>query len=126
VSALLGSSQRCLADAGSKSISLETRFDAAYKVIMQCAMVALWANGFRPAKSSPGHHQTMIQTLTTSIGIEREEMQLLETFRVKRNAIDYTGEMVDEGSLEECVAAGRRSIDKDLESMAGRQQARIA
>ncbi|MCG8434708.1 MAG: DNA-binding protein [Gammaproteobacteria bacterium] len=102
---LLESSQRFLADAKVQSISSETRFDAAYKAVMQCAMVALWANGFRPLKSTPGHHQTMLQTLGVSIGLETEDMQLLDMFRVKRNAIDYTGEPVDEVSVEECIAA---------------------
>ena len=29
----------------SVALSLENRFDAAYKAIMQCAMIGLWANG---------------------------------------------------------------------------------
>jgi hypothetical protein len=28
---------------------------------MQCAMVGLMANGYRPSTTMPGHHQTMIQ-----------------------------------------------------------------
>ena len=68
-------------------------------------MVALWANGCRPAKGKPGHHQTMIQSLAHSIGLDRDQMLLLDTFRVKRNAIDYTGEDVDEASVEECIEA---------------------
>ena len=32
-------------------------------------------------------------------------MLLLDTFRVKRNAIDYTGEDVDEASVDECTGA---------------------
>jgi hypothetical protein len=30
---------------------------------------------------------------------------LLDTFRVKRNAADYTGELVDEGSVADCIDA---------------------
>ncbi len=33
---------------------------------------------------------------------------LLDTFRVKRNAADYTGELVDEGSVIECIEAAVR------------------
>ncbi len=30
---------------------------------MQCAMIGLWAKGYRIATSPPGHHQTALQTL---------------------------------------------------------------
>ncbi len=32
-------------------------------------------------------------------------MILLDTFRVKRNAIDYTGNDVDQASVDECILA---------------------
>lgn len=102
---LLESSKRSIADAKQTSISPETRFDAAYRAITQLSMVALWAKGFRPAKSKPGHHQTMIQSLVHSVELDRDRMLLLDTFRVKRNAIDYTGDDVDEASVEECIRA---------------------
>ena len=102
---MLASSERCIADARQKSISPETRLDAAYRAITQLAMVALWVNGCRPARSRPGHHQTMIQSLVHSIGLDNDRMLLLETFRVKRNAIDYTGDEVDEASVQECIEA---------------------
>jgi len=72
---------------------------------MQTSMVALWANGYRPSKSAPGHHQTMIQSLIHSVGLENDRILLLNTFRVKRNAIDYTGEDVDVASVESCIEA---------------------
>lgn len=102
---MLQSAERSIADARQASISAETRLDAAYRAVTQLSMVALWANGFRPAKSKPGHHQTMIQSLVHTIGMDRDEMLLLDTFRVKRNAIDYTGEDVDEASVDECIVA---------------------
>jgi len=92
-------------DARSGSVSAETRFEAAYRAITQCAMVALWANDFRPSKSVPGHHMTLIQMLPNSIGLGVDEMRLLDTFRVKRNAIDYSGEAVDGESLRVCIDA---------------------
>ena len=102
---MLASAERCITDARQESISPETRLDTAYRAITQLCMVALWANGCRPAKGKPGHHQTMIQSLAHSIGLDRDQMLLLDTFRVKRNAIDYTGADVDEASVEECIAA---------------------
>lgn len=115
VSDLLLAVRRGIADAKVEAISEETRFDAAYRVIMNCAMLALWGNGFRPSRSMPGHHQTMIQSLVTSIGLDADEMRLLDTFRVKRNAIDYTGEMIDSTSLDECIAASERLLAFVLE-----------
>jgi len=102
---MLDSAERSIADARQKSISSETRLDAAYRAITQLCMVALWANGFRPSKSKPGHHQTMIQSLVHSVGLDKDPMLLLNTFRVKRNAIDYTGDDVDEASVDECIEA---------------------
>lgn len=105
VGKLMEAAARCIDDARVESISTETRFDAAYKASMQFAMLALWVNGYRPVKNKPGHHQTMIQSLVHTIGLDKDHMLLLDTFRIKRNAIDYTGELVDEGSVIACVKA---------------------
>ena len=53
VQRLLAAIDRNIADA-EDSISGETRFDAAYKAVMQCALVAMLAAGFRPATNEPG------------------------------------------------------------------------
>lgn len=105
---MMEAAERFIADARQESVSKETRFDAAYKACVQYAMLALHANGYRPPKSKPGHHQTMIQSLVHSIGLHNDERLLLDTFRVKRNAADYTGELVDEGSVTECIEAAVR------------------
>ena len=105
---LLEAAERGIADAKEESISNETRLDAAYRAISQLCMAALWANGYRPSRSKPGHHQTMIQSLVHSVAFDNDQMRLLDTFRVKRNAIDYTGEDVDGGSVEECIKAAER------------------
>ena len=57
VQKLLAAARRNLVDARATAISNDNRFDAAYKAIMQCAMVGLWASGYRTATSQPGHHQ---------------------------------------------------------------------
>ena len=105
---LLSAADRFLDDATQDTVSPETRLDAAYRAITQYSMLALWANGYRPSRSAPGHHQTMIQSLVHSVGLDRDQMLLLDTFRVKRNAIDYSGDDVDEGSVLACVAAAER------------------
>ena len=105
VGRLLDSANRCLADARQESITAETRLEAGYRAIMQLSMAGLWANGFRPTSSS-GHHMTMIQSLGHSVGLDSDQVRLLDTFRVKRNTINYTGEDMDIASVEACIAAG--------------------
>ena len=115
---LQDSAERSIADARQGSISPETRLDAAYRAITQLSLIALWANGFRPTRSKPGHHQTIIQSLVHTIDVDRDEMLLLDTFRIKRNAIDYTGEDVDEVSVHECIAAAERLMSRVTEWLA--------
>lgn len=98
--------RRNLADAHVDGISDETRFDVAYKAIMQLAMLALLVNGFRPSSSSGGHHMTMIQSLTKSIDLPKETMIVLDALRRKRNAADYLGSYVDRVSVETAIAEG--------------------
>lgn len=107
---MLESAKRGIADARQESISPETRLDAAYRAITQLSMVALWASGFRTSKSRPGHHQILIQSLVHTIDLGRDDMLLLDTFRVKRNAIDYLGDPVDESSVDECIEAAARLV----------------
>lgn len=118
VGKLMDAAVRFINDARSKTISKETRLDAAYKAIVQYAMLALYANGYRPSKNKPGHHQTMIQTLVHSIGLDSDERLLLDTFRVKRNAADYTGELIDEGSVVDCIDAAVR-LQESLQAWLG-------
>ena len=108
ISKMLAAAERYLVDARQETVSCETRLGAAYQAITQYSMVALSANGYRPSKNTPGHHQTMIQSLIHSVGLDRDQMLLLDTFRVKRNAIAYTGDDVDEDSVPACITAAEQ------------------
>jgi hypothetical protein len=100
---LLDAVARSLSDARLSKLSAEGRFDMAYKAIMQSANTALQANGYRTLTSKPGHHQTMIQTLVHSIGLDRREMVTLDGLRKQRNVIDYSGDVVSESMANECL-----------------------
>jgi hypothetical protein len=100
---LLASAEASIADARRAENSAATRFDVAYKAIMQCALAALMANGFRPSTSEPGHQQTTIQTLPKTIGLARERMAVLDAFRRARNLSDYEGEPVEDAKVRECI-----------------------
>lgn len=100
---ILAAAQRNLVDAHVTGISDETRFDVAYKAIMQCAMLGLMAKGYRAATNVPGHQQTMIQTLPLTLGLANEDWLVLDALRKKRNLNDYSGELIDPESVRECL-----------------------
>lgn len=103
VQRLLAAAKRNLADAHVSGISGETRFDAAYKAIMQCALLGLLASGYRPSTSTPGHHRTMIQALPLTLGVARETWLVMDALRKKRNINDYSGDLIEADSMQECV-----------------------
>lgn len=75
---LLEAARRNLADADVDLISAETRFNSAYKAVMQLALVAMMANGFRPDTNRPGHHMTVIQSLPHTIGLSPGRTAVLD------------------------------------------------
>ena len=105
---LLEAAQRNIGDAEVEVISNENRFDAAYKAIMQMANAALQANGYRTLSSKPGHHQTMIQTLPKTIGLDTEIMIVLDALRKQRNVADYSGDLIADSAVAECIDQARR------------------
>jgi uncharacterized protein (UPF0332 family) len=115
---LLVAARRNLRDARVTSISPETRFDAAYKAIMQSALAALMMHGYRPDTNRPGHHMTVIQSLPLTIGIDAKRIIVLDTLRRQRNVADYTGDDVDETTAQQCIAEAERLIE-DVASWRG-------
>jgi hypothetical protein len=107
VGLLIAAAQRNIADAQLQGLSTENQFDAAYKAIMQLAMVALNANGYRTLKSKPGHHQTAIQTLTLTVGLAQQKVIVLDALRKQRNLTDYSGDLVPESAAAECLASAK-------------------
>lgn len=110
IARLLDAARRNLADAGVDTISPENRFDAAYKCIMQSALVALMANGYRPDTKVPGHHQTVIQSLPKTMGLPGARIVVLDALRNKRNLSDYSGRDIDRASLATCIAEAARLL----------------
>ena len=101
---LLAAAERNLADSRVTAVSDENRFDAAYKAIMQCALAAMMAGGYRPSTSEPGHHQTLIQSLPLTLGVPNETWVVLDALRRKRNASDYSGDVVQPEMVAEAAA----------------------
>jgi hypothetical protein len=103
VAKILAAAQRNVTDAQLAGLSAENRFDAAYKAIMQTAMVALHANGYRTLTSKPGHHQTVIQTLSVSVALPQAQVIVLDALRKQRNLADYSGDLIPEAMAAECL-----------------------
>jgi uncharacterized protein (UPF0332 family) len=100
---LLSAAERNISDAHFMEVSSETRFDAAYKAIMQLSNAALQANGFRTLTSQPGHHMTMIQVLNLTIGVDNQTVIVLNALRKQRNVADYSGDIVPASAVDECI-----------------------
>ena len=111
VQRLLAAVERNLKDAQQTGISDETRFDAGYKAVMQCALAAMLAQGYRPSTSEPGHHVTLIQSLPLTLGVDNTTWVLLDALRRKRNANDYLGDAVTHDMVAECIAQGMQLRD---------------
>ena len=101
---LLAAAERALADARVTSLSADTRLDIACRAIMQAAMAAMLANGYRPATSEAGHHQLLIRVLPKTVGMPVDRVRVLDAYRAARNQSDYRGVPVSDAVAKECAA----------------------
>jgi len=100
---LLDGASRHIADAKVRAVSAETRFGSAYTAVRMLADVGLHAHGYRTLTSKPGHHQTAIQTLPTTFGIDAQTVVRLDRLRKQRNLTEYTGDIIPESAVSECL-----------------------
>jgi hypothetical protein len=104
ITRLIEAAARHIADAKVRGVSAETRFGSAYTAIRMLADVGLHANGYRTLTSRPGHHQTAIQTLQLTLGVDAKTIIRLDHLRKQRNATEYSGDLVPETAVTECLA----------------------
>lgn len=107
---LIDAAKRNIADSKVTAVSAENRFDAAYKAIMQIANAALQAHGFRTLTSKPGHHQIMIQSLAKTLEIDNNTVILLDAMRKQRNVADYSGDIVPESTVKDCIVQAEKLL----------------
>jgi len=100
---LLEGAARHIADAKVQAISAETRFGSAYTAIRMLADVGLHAHGYRTLTSKPGHHQTAIQTLPTTLGVDPRTVVRLDALRKQRNLTEYTGDVIPDSAVIDCL-----------------------
>jgi hypothetical protein len=101
---LLEGAARHIADAKINLVSADTRFTSAYTAILMLADAGLHVHGYRTLTSKPGHHQTAIQTLPTTLGIDSRTVIRLDGLRKQRNLTEYTGDLVPESAVAECLS----------------------
>ena len=107
---LLDSAQLGLKDAALAELSGDSRLNLAYRAMMQAALAAVLANGYRPSTSEPGHHQLLLQMLPKTIGLANERVRVLEAFRKARNQNDYRGVPVSDATARECAEEAARLL----------------
>ena len=107
---LMTAAERNIADSKIQVVSAENRFDSAYKAIMQIANAALQAQGYRTLTSKPGHHQTMIQLLTKTLGVDNKTLIVLDAMRKQRNVADYSGDLVPESAVKDCIVQAEKLL----------------
>jgi hypothetical protein len=100
-----------LRDASFPQNSNETRFECAYMAIRTAADVGLLLAGYRTSTSKPGHHQTAIQTLPLTLGLDPATVRLLDGMRKQRNLADYDGDMVTAAARDECIRQATALLD---------------
>lgn len=101
---LLDAASRHIADAKVQAVSAETRFGSAYTAVRMLADVGLHAHGYRTLTSKPGHHQTAIQTLPTTFGVDAQTVVRLDKLRKQRNLTEYSGDIIPESAVSECLS----------------------
>jgi hypothetical protein len=93
---LLESAKRNLSDAHVAAVSGENRFD-------------------RTSTSQPGHHQTALQTLPTTIGLPASTVIILDGLRKQRNVSDYEGDPISDQAVVECIRQAMQLYQDVLE-----------
>ena len=100
---LITAIQRRLMDAKNETVTRENRLQQAYQSILQVAIAALHAKGYR-LKSKPAHHVMAIESLEHTVGIERRLRDYYQSLRKRRHDVIYDAIIsVSERDLEEAI-----------------------
>mgnify|MGYP000632648553 CR=1 FL=1 len=116
-SRMMASAQSRLVDAMRQGNSAETRFDCAYTAIRAVADAALLSKGYRTSTSRPGHHQTTLQCLVHTLGVDPQNVVVLDALRKQRNLSDYEGDAVTQSLLDECIKQAQAVLALALETL---------
>lgn len=103
VRAWLGSAQDKVRDAGNVTVSIGTRFEAAYDAIFFVALATLNAAGWKH-RSVDGHHAFVLEAACSEVGASEATFDRLDAIREIRNQ-KYAGISRSEADLRDALAA---------------------
>ncbi|WP_038211568.1 hypothetical protein [Xenophilus azovorans] len=100
---LLRSGKARLADAGTRTLSLESRFDLAYNAAHALSLAALRWHGYRS-----GNRYIVFQMLPHTVGLGPEVWRVLSKCHDIRNLGEYEGDLnIDERIVADLLTACR-------------------
>jgi len=86
---LLNLIKRDLTDCQFSELSADWRFAIAYNAALQCCTIALYCQGYKPARGQSEHYR-VIQSIVFTLGHEySDDRDYLNVCRNKRNISDY-------------------------------------
>jgi len=110
IAGLLAKADRKLNDARAEAISVETRLEQAYTVIMTCATIALRAMNLRVLTSSARHYMT-IETLRYTLGLENDRVEYYHSLRNLRHQDIYAASIaLNQSDLNEAINEAERLL----------------
>ena len=107
IAKLLRIADRDLADSQVWGLSADAKLGHAYHAALQSAACALAATGFRASRDA--YHMRVLRSLAYTVALDEPTVDLLDTFRKKRNFGDYTeAGLVSVAEADEMVALALR------------------
>ena len=73
-------------------------------------MAVWWCPGWLVDVRQPGHHQTAIQTLDQTLGVDKPDLIALDALRRQRNLSDYEGDPVAVATLLAALQAADKLL----------------
>ena len=121
ISNLLAIADRDIAQSQTPGLGPEWRFDIAFNAALQLAVASLAATGYRAERENK--HLRTIECLAFTVGLDREEVDLLDRCRRKRHiaVYDRVGAISDQeaGEMIELASRLRRLVEDWLQKEHG-------
>ena len=109
---LLTAGRAKLKDAGTASLSLESRFDLAYNAAHALALAALRWHGYRSE-----NRFAVFQCLVHTIELPQAQMRILSDAHGKRNRAEYEGAMDVTGSMVDSIVSATKMVLAGVEKL---------
>lgn len=104
--------RRRLLDAVNPTITKENRLQQAYEAVLQVAIAALQARGYR-LRSKPAHHVIALETLAETVDVPRQLVDYFQTLRKRRHHALYDAVIaVSAVDLESAIGEAGRLAER--------------